>query len=57
MIVATHMSSEWFYKQPKQKWLRIDSIPFDIFWTVWDNYIEKHNTVHLHKTEPLFLIY
>ena len=39
---------EWWYSQPLGEWLLINDIPTSIFYSIFNNYIEKSNVV-LHR--------
>ncbi|MCP4651730.1 MAG: hypothetical protein GY853_16835 [PVC group bacterium] len=39
-------AKKWINYQPCNKWLRVDSIPHDIFFSVW-NIIEINNAILL----------
>ena len=47
---------DWWREQPFGKWLNIYDIPNSIFWTIWNNEIEK-GKVKLHDTESKYKKY
>lgn len=45
----------YFHDQPKGKWLEINEIPFEIFYSYWSIYIEK-SIVKLHPYDSKYMI-